>query len=128
MKSHRMTRLIQLNALADKALEINFAWYAKGGRVADDISDEDLDARGGIAVNPARLLGTAAVGTGAYLGHRAVKGAGGYGAVAGRAKGAVGAGVDKYQSLRSGASEGLGMGRGSSLKSALKAIASKFRK
>ena len=74
----RTEHLIALNAKADKLLE--FDWYVPQ-RVNEDISDEELDKIGGVAIHPGRLAATAGIGAGGVLGHQAIQRAGGYGTV-----------------------------------------------
>jgi hypothetical protein len=139
MSNHRINRLVQLNAIADRALEINFARYED-----DDESHMARNAAiGGVGLagasyargryiqpnQPGGLLSAAEAQPGfrgAARRHYGTMVAGGKQLVLGDT--GLGRGIDKYNSLRAGAAQGLGTGRGKAAMGALKAILSKFRK
>lgn len=91
----RLTRLIQLNAKADEVLEFRY-------------NDDDDDKRNALLATGGAGI---AAGAGGVLGHQAIQGAGGYGAVAGKAaplvkkglgaaKGAIGGILAKLKGFR----------------------------
>ena len=75
LSANLKSNLRELAAISEGLKEFaESSWYTVNGkRVPADISDEDLDAQGGVAFNPTRLAGTAALGGAGYGAYRADK-------------------------------------------------------
>ena len=137
MNTHRsLNKLIQLNALADEVLEFRYreedeSHLGRNTAIGAGALTAGAYARGRYLQpnQPGGLLSAAEAQPGfkgAARRHLGTLRAGATQAVMGDT--GLGQGIDKYRSMRAGADAGLGMGRGASLKAAVRAMLSKFRR